>query len=430
MARVLFHIDLNAFFASAEELRNPELKEFPIAVGSLSSRGVLTTANYKAREFGVHSAMPVRQALSLCPELKIIPGDYEYYRSLSRQFFDYLRQYSGMLEILSVDECFLDVTEPIKKYARPLDLAVDIQQGVYEKLGLKCSIGVAPTRFLAKMASDMMKPMGITVLRKSEIERKLLPLPVKDMMGIGKKTLPKLQELGIETIGDLANPDNRNKVALILGKNYWPMMMQIQGKSTDQLSFSSTRKSISHAETFGSDLYSLEEVLNQTRMIAMKLAGRMQKISKMGKQLSVTLRDRDFNNQVRSISLSDYTSRYETLYEAAAILVTENFEPIGYRLIGITVGSLKDEDQINLQPTLFEPASATETIIRQLNNSVKNEGLDAFFMPASELLKKQNKSKADLKNENENSKTKFEASDKDNVETITEKKDYSEDHLK
>lgn len=430
MARVLFHIDLNAFFASAEELRNPELKEFPIAVGSLSSRGVLTTANYKAREFGVHSAMPVRQALSLCPELKIIPGDYEYYRSLSRQFFVYLRQYSGMLEILSVDECFLDVTEPIKKYARPLDLAVDIQQGVYEKLGLKCSIGVAPTRFLAKMASDMMKPMGITVLRKSEIERKLLPLPVKDMMGIGKKTLPKLQELGIETIGDLANPDNRNKVAPILGKNYWPMMMQIQGKSSDQLSFSSTRKSISHAETFGSDLYSLEEVLNQTRMIAMKLAGRMQKISKMGKQLSVTLRDRDFNNQVRSISLSDYTSRYETLYEAAAILVTENFEPIGYRLIGITVGSLKDEDQINLQPTLFEPASATETIIRQLNNSVKNEGLDAFFMPASELLKKQNKSKADLKNENENSKTKFEASDKDNVETITEKKDYSEDHLK
>lgn len=430
MARVLFHIDLNAFFASAEELRNPELKEFPIAVGSLSSRGVLTTANYKAREFGVHSAMPVRQALSLCPELKIIPGDYEYYRSLSRQFFDYLRQYSGMLEILSVDECFLDVTEPIKKYARPLDLAVDIQQGVYEKLGLKCSIGVAPTRFLAKMASDMMKPMGITVLRKSEIERKILPLPVKDMMGIGKKTLPKLQELGIETIGDLANPDNRNKVAPILGKNYWPMMMQIQGKSSDQLSFSSTRKSISHAETFGSDLYSLEEVLNQTRMIAMKLAGRMQKISKMGKQLSVTLRDRDFNNQVRSISLSDYTSRYETLYEAAAILVTENFEPIGYRLIGITVGSLKDEDQINLQPTLFEPASATETIIRQLNNSVKNEGLDAFFMPASELLKKQNKSKADLKNENENSKTKFEASDKDNVETITEKKDYSEDHLK
>lgn len=97
-----------------------------------------------------------------------------------------------MLEILSVDECFLDVTEPIKKYARPLDLAVDIQQGVYEKLGLKCSIGVAPTRFLAKMASDMMKPMGITVLRKSEIERKLLPLPVKDMMGIGKKNIAKI----------------------------------------------------------------------------------------------------------------------------------------------------------------------------------------------------------------------------------------------
>ncbi len=394
MARVLFHIDLNAFYASAEELRHPELKDEPIAVGSLSSRGVLTTANYKAREYGVHSAMPVHQAKALCPELKIISGDYEYYRSLSKSFFDYLRQYSGRLEILSVDECFLDVTEAIQKYSRPLDLAVDIQQGVYQKLGLKCSIGVAPTRFLAKMASDMIKPMGITVLRKSEIERKLLPLPVSDMMGIGKKTLPKLQELGIETIGDLADPANRQKVAPLLGKSYWPMMMQIQGKSSDQLSFSTTRKSISHSETFGHDLYSLDEVLNQTRQIAHKLSERMIRAAKKGRQLSVTLRDRDFRNQVRSVSLSGYTNQFETIYEAASSLIAEHFEPIGYRLIGLTIGSLMDEDQVNLQPTLFEPVDQTTQIISQLNLSAENEGLSSVFMSAADLLRKKEKDSA------------------------------------
>ncbi len=389
MARVLFHIDLNAFFASAEELRHPELSQEPIAIGSLSSRGVLSTANYKAREFGIHSAMPVTMALKICPQLKIIPGDYEYYRSLSKSFFDYLRTYSGMLEILSIDECFLDVTEVIRKYSRPLDLAVEIQQGVYEKLGLKCSIGVAPTRFLAKMASDMHKPMGITVLRKSEIERKLLPLPVSDMMGIGKKTLPRLEELGIRTIGDLAAEENRSKVMPLLGKNYWPMMEQIRGRSSDQLSFSSTRKSISHAETFSRDLYTIEELSEQISRIARALSFRMQKASKKGKQLSLTLRDRDFHNQVRSIGLQGYTNQFEPIFEAARALLIENYEPVGYRLLGITIGSLMDEDQIILQPTLFENTQTkTEAIIEKLNQSARNEGLNATLMSAGDLLRK------------------------------------------
>ena len=187
MASVLFHIDLNAFFANAEMLRHPEYKGKPLAIGSLSSRSVLATANYEARKFGVHSAMPVFQAKEKCPGLVIVPGDYEYYRKLSSRFFAYLRRYSDKLEPLSIDECFLDVTEQIKKYPRPLDMAVQIQQGVLKEIGLSCSIGVGPNRFLAKMASDMKKPMGITVLRKSEIRNKLWPLPIEQMYGSGKR---------------------------------------------------------------------------------------------------------------------------------------------------------------------------------------------------------------------------------------------------
>lgn len=390
MARVLFHIDLNAFYASAEELRHPEYKDKPIAVGSLSSRGVLSTANYKAREYGVHSAMPTMQARELCPELIIIPGDYEYYRELSRKFFDYLRQYSGKLEILSVDECFLDVTEPIKKYKRPLDLAVQIQQGLKHQLGLSCSIGVAPTKFLAKMASDMRKPMGITVLRKSEIKTKLWPLPVEDVVGIGKKTVPALKKAGIDTIGDLADPDNRQTVQNILGSSYLPVMQKITGASSDQLSYSNTRKSISHVQTFHHDLYSLEEVLEQASHIARLLSSKMQKARRKGAQISVTLRDTDFNNQVRSAPLPGYTNQYEVIYQAASNLFTENFEPVGYRLIGITIGSLQDEDKIVEQPSLLEPDMASsDAVVSKLNDM-----MDAsVFMKASDLLKKQNPGK-------------------------------------
>lgn len=392
MARVLFHIDLNAFYASAEELRHPEYKEEPIAIGSLSSRSVLSTANYKAREYGVHSAMPVAMARKLCPDLVLIPGDFSYYRKLSGEFFAYLKKYSGMIEILSVDECFLDVTEVIKHYPRPLDLAVDIQMGVLETLGLKCSIGVAPTRFLAKMASDMYKPMGITVLRKSDIPKKLWPLPVSDVVGIGKKTVPLLEEKGIHTIGDLADENYAQAAKAVLKNSYYPILDCITGKSSDQLSFSRTRKSISHSRTFQHDLYTIEEMLAEARQIVRELSDSMVKKNIKGAQVSVTLRDQDFNNIVRSVSLKQYTNTFEVLYEAVSGLIYEYFEPVGYRLVGVNIGTLKDQDQVVLQPTLFDPpADPTRTLVDRLNR--QSEEGSALLMTASDLLKKKQREK-------------------------------------
>lgn len=392
MASVLFHIDLNAFFANAEMLRHPEYKGKPLAIGSLSSRSVLATANYEARKFGVHSAMPVFQAKEKCPELVIVPGDYEYYRKLSSRFFAYLRRYSDKLEPLSIDECFLDVTEQIKKYPRPLDMAVQIQQGVLKEIGLSCSIGVGPNRFLAKMASDMKKPMGITVLRKSEIRNKLWPLPIEQMYGIGKKTVPLLKKEGIEKIGDLVDLRYENTVKRILGKNALVHMQRANGQSSAKLEFSSTPKSVSVSRTFRSDIYTLDEAFAQAQPMVSELCAKLKKEKQKGKLVSVILRDTTFRNQMRSMSLPAMSDEYPVIWSAVSELLTDNFEEVGYRHIGVSIGSLRTSDQIVVQPTIFEePVNTTRDIVASLNRSLDTK----VFMTAADLLKKKEQEKDD-----------------------------------
>ncbi|MEY8257708.1 DNA polymerase IV [Erysipelotrichaceae bacterium 66-17] len=392
MASVLFHIDLNAFFANAEMLRHPEYKGKPLAIGSLSSRSVLATANYEARKFGVHSAMPVFQAKEKCPELVIVSGDYEYYRKLSSRFFAYLRRYSDKLEPLSIDECFLDVTEQIKKYPRPLDMAVQIQQGVLKEIGLSCSIGVGPNRFLAKMASDMKKPMGIMVLRKSEIRNKLWPLPIEQMYGIGKKTVPLLKKEGIEKIGDLVDPRYENTVKRILGKNALVHMQRANGQSSAKLEFSSTPKSVSVSRTFRSDIYTLDEAFAQAQPMVSELCAKLKKEKQKGKLVSVILRDTTFRNQMRSMSLPAMSDEYPVIWSAVSELLTDNFEEVGYRHIGVSIGSLRTSDQIVVQPTIFEePVNTTRDIVASLNRSLDTK----VFMTAADLLKKKEQEKDD-----------------------------------
>ena len=183
MARVYFHIDMNAFFVNAEILLDPSLKGKPVAVSGTTRRSVVSTASYEARAFGVHSAQPIQEAIKLCPDLVIVSGHYQYYRELSEQFMNIVKRYTSEIEQASIDECYADVTDTIMKLQRPLDLAVRIQKEILTELGLPCSIGVGPNMFLAKMASDMKKPMGITVLRIRDVKDKMWPLPIWDMRG-------------------------------------------------------------------------------------------------------------------------------------------------------------------------------------------------------------------------------------------------------
>ncbi|MGI6512668.1 MAG: DNA polymerase IV [Catenisphaera adipataccumulans] len=384
MARVIFHVDINAFFASAEEMRKPALHGKPVAVGSNSRRGVVSTANYKAREYGVHSAQPMYEAKKLCPDLVIVPADFAYYRALSARFFAYLKKFTPYIEPASIDEGYMDVTETIRHYHRPLDLAYQIQNGLLETLGLHVSIGVAPTKFLAKMASDMRKPMGITVLRRSELKQKLWPLPIESIHGLGKKSAALLRKEGIETIGDFADPDNEQLIIGKLKKNGYQLIRKVRGRSTDRLDVSTTRKSISASRTYDYDLTTLEETGRKVQELCREVVNKMHQEHQMGKMVSLSLRDTEFHTIVRSTTFSNYVDAYPVLYQALMNLLEENFEPIGYRYVGVHIGSLKYAEKVIIQPSLFEkPVEDTSDIVTQLNKRI--DGI--HLMKASDLLK-------------------------------------------
>lgn len=218
-AKVILHLDMNSFFASVEQAHDPSLKGIPMAVAGNPKhrRGILVTCSYEARALGIYTTMTVGEARQLCPNLVIVPPDFEKYRIASTAMFDILRTYTDLVEPVSIDEAYIDITA-IGGLTNAVGIAKGIQQRLLLELDLPCSIGIAPNKFLAKTASDMKKPMGITILRKREVEKILWPLPVIEMHGIGKSTEKKMNELRIFTIGDLANADEI-LVRSSLGKN-------------------------------------------------------------------------------------------------------------------------------------------------------------------------------------------------------------------
>jgi len=372
--RVLFHIDLNAFFASAEVLKNSALEGLPIVVAGMHRRSVVSTASYEARQYGVHSAMPLLMAQEKCPQLVVVQGDYGWYEELSERFFQFIRQFTPYVEPASIDECYVDVTELIKQYKRPLDLAWTMQQRVYDELGLPCSIGVGPNKFLAKMASDMRKPMGITVLRKQEIARKLWPLPISEMWGIGKKSQPLLMENGITTIGDLANPENEGKIMTLLGKHAYTYIQNARGHDTNRLTYNTTVQSISQGTTLDRDIEDYDEVKTVLRRLAKALSQRAKSEDIRGSLISLSIRYFDFTNAVRSMNIQEYTNEENVLFEQALLLFDRNQNGKPVRHLGIGLGSLfsksKSIDQLHMNLESLEKKDAIELVLEQLNKQI------------------------------------------------------------
>lgn len=260
MSRVILHIDLNAFFANAEILRYPQYKNKPVVICKNSINSVITTSNYIARKYGINSAMPLSIAKSYCPNLIIIDPDFDYYKKISNQFFDLIKEFSPIIEKASIDECYIDVTNSISMYSKPLDLIYAIKSKLLNDLGLECSIGIAPNKFLAKMASDMLKPNGITILRKKEIQTKLWPLDIKNFYGIGKKTINKCYENNLKTIGDIAHADLKLLIS-IFGKNYaFIIKDKANGNDNDPVEVNNTIKSISTSRNYFDPLSDNNEI--------------------------------------------------------------------------------------------------------------------------------------------------------------------------
>ena len=387
MARVIIHIDLNAFFASVEEIKNPSLKNKPLAVGGKNRRGVLSTANYIARSYGVHSAMPVGMALKLCPHLVIVEGNHADYEKYSKAFFAIVKEYLGeKIEIASIDECYVDFSDYAKKCKDPIAYLKSMQKDVYNKLGLGCSIGVSYNKFLAKMASDMKKPLGFTVIRNKDVFSLIWPMEIANMYGIGKKTAPKLMEAGIKTIHDLAKCEDIYLLKSILGKNYIYYQENANGLDNSEVLYLPTdAKSIGNSTTYENDLETEEQIRTAFKALAKTVSSSVVGQQMLGFIISITIRYNDFTTITRSMSLIDPICNEDEIYLKAINLFEKNYDNRPIRLLGITVSNLKKKKDILKQMSIYDlniNKKSTTEIINDLNKMLEGE----YLFKASEVL--------------------------------------------
>lgn len=373
MAKIIMHVDLNAFFATAEVIRNPEYKGKSLVVGGFSKRGIVSTASYEARAKGIKSAMPIYMARQLDPNVIIVPVDFEYYERLSHQFVTFLRGYSSKVEVASIDECFVDMSEAMKNVTNPISYLKDLQNKLYEQTKLLCSIGVAPTKFLAKMASNMKKPRGITIIRRRDIKKKLWPLKIEEMFGVGVKTAPVLKKLNINTIGDLANT-NDPRVKERLGKFYDTIYAWVHGQGNDEVvSEADDPKSISASRTFYDDTSDYKQIEAMFRTLSLEVSERAQEQEKKGVTLQITIRKSNFKTTTHAKTYDEPFNSFSLIFGRAMMLFDQNYDGEAIRLVGVALQNIDKVVIRNVQLSLFdveEPVeqSATIRLIDEFNS--------------------------------------------------------------
>ncbi len=373
-AKIIFHIDMNAFFCAVACILNPSLRGKAFAIGRENTyKGVISTASYEARAFGIHSAMPLSEAYKKKPDLIVVHVDYKYYTEYHNKFINLIKEYTNLIEVASIDEVYADMSE-ISKIKHPLVIAKEIQVRLLKEYNLSCSIGIAPTLFLAKMASDMKKPLGVTVLRKRDIKNILYPLSVKEIYGIGKKTYPKLIENGIKTIDDYLNPNNENLILSLIGDNHFEYTKNcLLGNSTNIVNPDryADSKSISTSITYDVFLESEAEMLYELRKMCREVVSKMVSEGYYTKTVFITLRDSDFITISRQKKLDDYTNDFTQIYDIVAELLEENKKDKLYRLIGCGVSNLLKENEIPKEYNLF---TLNDNIDKEdvINNIIKD----------------------------------------------------------
>lgn len=388
MARIIVHIDLNAFFARCEEIKDPSLENKPLVVGGSMRRGIISTANYAARKYGIHSAMPTYMAKKLCPKVIIKDCDFKFYHQKSHEFLSFVKEHSSILEVASIDECYVDMTDTLKNCPNVIQYFQDFQKELYNRTKLLCSIGIAPTKFLAKMGSDMKKPNGITIIRRRDIPHKIYPLPIEDMYGIGKKNAPRLRSLGIRTIGDFVNDDSY-EVKQTLGKFYYVLKDWAKGLGSDYVDVEPwDPKSIGHSSTLMENTDNYEEIKELFYELSSSVAQEAQKKKKRGTTVQIVIKYSDFKINNRSKSFSTPFNDFETIYRTALNLFDQNYQGQMIRLIGVTLQNLVNEEDIVVQMTIFdyqkhEEECATKLLIQEMNRKAHKQ----LFVRASDVKK-------------------------------------------
>lgn len=388
MARVIFHIDINAFFASAHLITDDAYLNKPLVVCRNTRSAVVTTASYEARSYGINSAMPLSHAKNLCSDLEVVEPDFELYSNLSERFINIIRGFSPKVQQASIDECYVDVTEEIRKYKKPLDMAVAIQRQVEKELKLPISIGVAPNKFLAKTASDMLKPRGITVLRIRDVQEKLWPMPIDQMHGIGKKTVVKLLDQGIHTIQDLAEREPES-LRSVLGMSAESFVDKANGIDLSPMDYDTSRKSLGQSKTFPKTLYDLDEIRHAIRKEIDEVERRLKSHRIVGRTIQFSIRLEDFKSAVRSITLDHYVDSADAIFERVMVLYDEFDGQGGVDFVSVTLSNLIERDEMIEQINIFEGMEEPSVlqILERLNQSMDG----AVFMTPRQLLNKKEK---------------------------------------
>jgi DNA polymerase-4 len=350
--RTILHVDMDAFYASVEQLRRPELRGKPVIVGAPGARGVVAAASYEARVFGVHSAMSSVRAQRLCPHAVFVAGDHDHYGAVSKRVMAIFGSVTPLVEALSLDEAFLDVTGARRLLGDGRTIGTAVRDRVLAEEGLACSVGVATSKFIAKLASEAAKPrvgrrgpepgLGVKVVEPGEELAFLHPLPVQALWGVGPKTLERLQGRGITTVAQLAAMDERDAQDLLGSANGSHLWRLSRGFDERPVVPDQRAKSIGHEETFARDHHRLETLRHELVRLGDSVATRLRAAGVAGRTVSIKVRFNDFRTITRAVTLPAAIDTGPDVVRAAATLL-ERIDPTpGVRLLGVHVSQLSD----------------------------------------------------------------------------------------
>jgi DNA polymerase-4 len=393
--RSILHVDMDAFYASVELLDNPALQGQPVIVGGLGPRGVVATANYAARTFGVHSAMPTGKARRLCPNGQYLRPRMSRYREISAQVFNIFRIYTPLVQGLSLDEAFLDVSASVRLFGPATEIAAELKSQIRQLTGLTASVGVAHNKFLAKLASDLQKPDGLVVVPVDRVSSFLDPMPIKRLWGVGPKTQPRLQALGILTFGQLRSA-GANILRPVLGNRTEHFLQLAAGIDEREVIADSPDKSISHEVTFDQNLKDPDELLAELQHLVEAVAQRLRAKQLLAVTVIVKIRDASFRTVTRSRSMPAGSNSTMTLYRLARALFltwSQEHSSTPVRLLGMGVSGLEHRFSNNAAMDLGDQAELpAQQKLDKLLDSINQRYGDAKIVHAMTLRRRRDRS--------------------------------------
>lgn len=356
-SRKIIHIDMDAFYASVEIREEPSLKNKPVVIArhprDTGGRGVVTTANYEARKYGIHSAMSAQKAFELCPKALFVPPNFELYREASTKMHKIFRRYTDKIQPLSLDEAYLDVTTNHIGQKSATLIAERIRKEIQSELNLTCSAGVSYNKFLAKLASDYNKPDGITVIPPNKAHDFLIHLPIEKYHGVGEKSVEKMHAIGIYNGQDLFDKSELELVSQF-GKMGHSLYRKVRGIDDSEVKNDREPKSIGKESTFAQNLVSENEIIGALRELSVKVMKNMNKKQKHGKTVVLKIRYEDFQTYTRRRTFPDYIDSEEELFQIAVNIWEEESLDLSVRLLGVTVTGLDSVVYENIPLPLWQ----------------------------------------------------------------------------